>query len=321
MRRLSLCLVVAAAGLATAPNALADGGPIFATQGGAGVASHAHPGIHYVALPDERGGTLLETLLRGAVYPGPRFAGSWGIPTIGNSYTAGGTGLSQDDRILVLASTSGPYAKRSKFLIVDLRHFKQTRTVALPGSFSFDALSPDASRMYLIQYTSAGDLSHYIVRDYDLRTDRLLPGKIVDRSEHEESMAGSAVSRATSANGRWVYTLYQKPSGELFIHALDTVGAAAHCIDLPEHRGSSDIVLSLRNGGRTLAAHWSSGRPWLDVAVGSWRISYPGGAFPWAWLGAGLGGGLALLSAAGLFLRRRRGEGIEERARQELGLA
>src|SRR5207237_8597983 len=140
----------------------------------------------------------------------------------------------------------------------------------LRGSCSFDALSPDASRMYLIEYASPGDESHYIVRAYDLRTDRLLPGKIADRSEHEESMAGSPMTRTTSADGRWVYTLYQKPSGEAFIHALDTVGGVAHCVDLPENSALSTIVLSLRDGGRTLAADSRSGRPWLDVAVGSW---------------------------------------------------
>jgi MYXO-CTERM domain-containing protein len=132
-------------------------------------------------------------------------------------------------------------------------------------------------------------------------------------------MAGYAMTRTTSADGRWVYTLYQKPSGEPFVHALDTVGAAAYCIDLPKNRGLYNIVLSLRNGGRTLAAHWRSGRPWLNVSVGTWRISYPSSGFPWA--GAGIGGALALLAAGALLLRRRRREELHEHARQELGLA
>src|SRR6185437_3894935 len=120
-------------------------------------------------------------------------------------------GLSRDGRTLVLASPAGPYASPSKFLVVDPVHTKVLRTIVLHGSFTLDALSPDASRMYLIQYTSGtNDLTHYIVRDYDMRTNRLLPGKIADRSEDEETMAGYAQTRATSADGRWVYTLYQK---------------------------------------------------------------------------------------------------------------
>jgi hypothetical protein len=321
MRRFVLCLVVVVGALVAAPTALADG-PVYVTQSGSGVASHDGT-FHYVTVPDGKAGTLLEKVFvpHGEVYVVTRVPGSWGIATIGNGYVTG-QGLSRDGRTLVLASPSGPYASPSKFLVVDPIHTKVLRTIVLHGSFTLDALSPDASRMYLIQYTSGtNDLTHYIVRGYDMRTNRLLPGKIADRSEHEETMAGYAQTRTTSADGRWVYTLYQKPSGEPFIHALDTVGAAAYCIDLPSNRALYNIVLSLGNGGRTLAAHWRSGRPWLTVATGSWRISYRDGGFPWAWVGAGIGGGLALLAAGALVLRRRRGQELQEHAGQELGLA
>jgi hypothetical protein len=129
------------------------------------------------------------------------------------------------------------------------------------------------------------------------------------------------MSRATSASGRWVYTLYQKPSGEGFIHALDTVGASSYCIDLPANRSLYNIVLSLDNGGRTLAVHWRSGRPWLNVAFGTWRISFPRAAFPWAWVGAVIGATVALFAAGALLLRRRRRQELEQHAGQELGLA
>jgi hypothetical protein len=322
MRRLLLCLAVAVAASAAAPAALAAGGPIFATQGGTGVASHSTTRLHYVAVSDGRDATLLETIdvANGGVFGWVRLPGSWGIPAIGNGYPIG-QGLSRDDRTLVLESPGAPSAARSKFLVVDARRMKAIRTIVLKGTFSFDALSPDGSRMYLIQYAAAGNLNHYIVRDYDLRTSRLLPGKIADRSEHEETMVGSPLARTTGADGRWVYTLYQKPSGEPFVHALDTVGAAAYCIDLPQNRSLYNIVLSLRDHGRTLAAHWRSGRPWLNVAVGTWRISYPSSNFPWAWAAGGIGGGLALLPAGALLLWRRRREEIQERPREELGLA
>jgi len=245
--------------------------------------------------------------------------GLWGTPTLGAGAPIG-QGLSHDGRTLVLESLYGPSATRSRFLVVNLRRMRVERRITLRGQFSFDALSPDASRLYLIEYTSAGNLTHYIVRGYDMRTGRLTAGKIADRSEDEETMAGTPVTRTTSAEGRWVYTLYRKPSGEAFIHALDTVRGAAHCIDLPANRRLYDIVLSLRNGGRTLAARSRSGRPWLNIAVGSWRVSHPGG-FPWTWVGTGVGSGLVLLLAGGLVLRRRRGEELEDHLGQELGLA
>jgi len=251
MRRLALCLVAAVLALGATPVALAAGGPLFVSQGGTGVANH-HSGLHYVAVSDRAHGTLLETFDRAyGVFGWVRLHGSWGVPTIGNGYSTG-QGLSHDGRTLVLESLGGPFASPSRFLVVDARRMKPLRTIALDGSFSFDALSPDASTLYLIQYASAGDLSHYIVRAYDMRTSRLLPGKIADRSEDEKTMAGTAMTRTATADGRWVYTLYQKPSGEPFVHALDTVGAAAYCIDLPKNGALYNVALSLRDGGRVM---------------------------------------------------------------------
>jgi hypothetical protein len=325
MRRLLLGLAVAAGALVVAPAAFGDG-PLLVTQGGGGISSR--DGFHYVALPAGKGRTLVEKIdvAHARVFWWMQLDGSWGTPTVGNAGITG-QGLSRDGRTLVLASMSGPFASPSKFLIVDPHRMKILRIVALRGSFSFDALSPNGSRMYLIQYThtASNDLSQYIVRGYDMRKNRLLPGKIADRSEDEETMAGYAQTRTTSVDGRWVYTLYQKPSGEPFVHALDTVRAAAYCIDLPSSPATNqalyNLVLSLRNHGRTLAVHWRSGRPWLNVAVGSWKVSYPSAGFPWKWVGAGIGGGLALLTAGALLLRRRRRQELHEHARQELGLA
>jgi hypothetical protein len=325
MRRLSLCLAVAVTALAVAPSAFADG-PIYVTQGGAGVTSQ-NGAFHYVALSNGTGATLLVKVYTAgtAVYGSMTLPGSWGTALIGNGGEAG-QGLSRDGRTLVLESTSGPLGSSAKFLVVDPMHWKVLRRITLRGSFTFDTLSPDASKMYLIQYTASNDLTHYIVREYDLRTGRLLPGKIAARDEdrNESTMAGYALTRTTSANGRWVYTLYQKPSGMPFVHALDTVGGVAHCIDLPwSKRGDLyNVVLSLRNDDRTLAVHWRSGRPLLNVAVGSWQISEAGGGgFPWAWMGFTIGGALALLAAGALLLWRRRNKEVEQHARQELGLA
>ena len=321
MRRLSLCLTVAVGALVLAPVALADG-PVQVGQGGSGVAGHDGT-FHYVTVPDGTGGTVLETIeSTGEVSRWMTLPGSWGIPTIGNGREAG-QGLSRDGRVLILESAYGPSSSPSKFLVVDPGRARVLRTITVRGSFSFDALSPNASRMYLIQYEygNSGDLTDYVVRGYDMRTNKLMPGRIADRAEGEKTMAGYAMTRTTSADGRWVYTLYQKPSGEPFVHALDTVGASSYCIDLPANRSLYNIVLSMRDHDRTLAVHWRSGRPWLNVAVGSWRISYPSAGFPWVWVAAAIGGCLALLSAGVLLLRRRLREEVEQHAGQELGLA
>jgi hypothetical protein len=329
MRRLSLCLAAAVAALVFVPSAFGDGGPFLVTQGGQGVATR-DGAFHYVAVPDGAHSTLLEKLevANGQVNYWIPLKGSWGVPTLGTNSLLG-QGLPWSGRTLVLTEPPG-YWSPSRFLLVDLKRLRAVRTITLHGFFSFDALSPDGSRMYLIQYTHGrtGNLTHYTVRAYDLRTSRLLPGKIAARDEdgNEPTMAGYPVTRTTSTGGRWVFTLYQKPSGMPFIHALDTVAGVAHCIDLPwskSNNGVYNLVLSLRNHDRTLAVNWRSGRPLLTVAVGSWEVSEAGSAFPWAWVGGGIGGALAILAAAGavLLLRRRRGQEVEERSRHELGLA
>jgi hypothetical protein len=318
MRRLLLYFAAVLVAVIVVPAALADGGPLTVVSGGGGVVDGT---TRYVPVDDPLSGDteLLAISTRdGTELNQLGLVGEWGLP-----YTsAGAEGLSHDGKTLVLADSQAGFVSPSTFLVVNPRRMKLVRTIMLRGYFSFDALSPNGSRIYLIQYThgASQDLTHYIVRGYDLRRNRLMPGRIVDRSEHEESMAGSPVTRTTSADGRWVYTLYQKPSGEQFIHALDTVGVAAYCVDLPENLGLFG-VLSLRKDDQTLAVSERSGRRRLDVAVGSWRISYPRGSFPWAWVGGGIGGGVALLGVCASLLRRRRSEELEEDAGEELGFA
>jgi len=70
------------------------------------------------------------------------------------------------------------------------------------------ALSPDGATLYLIQYTSRRDPTRYEVRAYDLPRDRLRPGAIVDPREPDERMRGFPITRSTSRDGRWAYTLY-----------------------------------------------------------------------------------------------------------------
>jgi hypothetical protein len=67
-------------------------------------------------------------------------------------------------------------------------------------------------------------------------------------------MTGVPINRVMSADGRWAYTLYLRPSGVPFVHALDTTARRAVCIDLPS-LSNLDVgngQLELRQGGATL---------------------------------------------------------------------
>lgn len=184
-----------------------------------------------------------------------RFSGAYGIPAVTSTGLAGG--LSPDGRLLVLAEPPNYQGlrERSRFLVISTDRLSPVGTIVLRGEFGFDALSPDGRTLYLIQHASSNDLVSYVVRAYDLRARRLLPGAIVDKREASEAMRGYPVARATSNRGSWVYTLYHRGSGKPFIHALNAARRTAFCIDLPWDTSTDDVWrarLELADGGRQL---------------------------------------------------------------------
>ena len=101
-------------------------------------------------------------------------------------------------------------------------------------------MSPDGRWLYLIQYTSPDDPLQYRVRALDSRSGRLDPKPIVDPREPGEAMNGHPLTRATSPDGRWAYTLYDGTEHP-FVHALDTANRSARCIDLDWLHGRKDL--------------------------------------------------------------------------------
>jgi hypothetical protein len=311
LRRLLLPLALVA--LVAAPTAFADGAsapvaarPLLAPGGK----------IRYNVLANGRSTTVNASRLNGVVIRWRDIRGRWNIPGVTTDGAAGG--LSADGRTLVLMRLQTvPFPKRSVFQVVRTRDLAPLQRVVLKGNFAFDALSPDGSRLYLIQHVSQHELSRYVVRAYALDRHRLLPGAIADKAQRGWVMAGYPVRRVTSADGRWVYTFYVRSNAYSFVHALDSVRGVAHCIGIP-WKGAQDTLwmlrLSLRDGGRTLRVSWPSGREYLTITVGSWRISHPGAAvparsgsgsgFPWWILGVAGAGTLLLLTAFGLARRR-----------------
>jgi len=308
-------------GLVAAPAALGDGVMPYAAQGGYGVlapaAGHLGP-TRYVAVgTTTTSSTALEAIdaRDGSVQNYIDLPGNWGVPFV--TWSAGGAGLSTDGKTLVLGDVATSYPRpTSRFLVLGVPSLRARETIELKGDFAFDALSPDASRLYLIQHVDETNMARYVVRAYDLGARRLLPGRIADRTQRSWVMQGSPMARAESGDGRWVYTLYSNPGGYPFVHALDTVRGVAHCVGLPWHGGQNgfyNLRLSLRDGGRTLAVHWLSGRRWLAVDTADWRVSpdRPGsGVWPFAALAAAVGA--ATLVGLAVLRRRRRRQELEQ---------
>lgn len=231
----------ALAGAATAALALAilagpaaaDGLPLPVEESPSGVASPDGASRYLAVTLGDHTAILAQDARSGAVSSRSDLAGRFGIPLVAYDATAGG--LSADGRTLVLIKPRNGFPRRATTFAVystARRSLRLRRILRLRGDFSYDALSRDGRSLFLINYISRTDPTKYRVRVYDLARGRLDPKAIVDPREAPDEMNGLPLSRATSRDGRWAYTLYQRAGGEPFIHALDTRDRKAVCIDL-----------------------------------------------------------------------------------------
>jgi hypothetical protein len=175
-----------------------------------------------------------------------RLKGAFGVPAV--TLNGEGGGLSFDGKLLVLAEPPNYQVlkQKSRFVLLRTSSLGVARTVTLKGDFGYDALSPDGRTLYLLEHRSLRG-PEYAVRAYDVPTGRLLKRVIVDKRTPDEKMNGYPVARTSSAAGDWVYTLYNKTSGELFVHALNTKGRYAFCVDFAwAGGGDNDSVWQLR---------------------------------------------------------------------------
>jgi hypothetical protein len=329
------CLPVAADG------ASGKGAGMMAAPGG--VTSAGSP-YRYIAIHPSVAGapTLVErTILDGGnVDRWWYLRGHYYVPAV--AYDGTGGGLSAEGGTLVLTRFTRSYPpRRSRFAVLNtntyLRHPLRSgeqrprhavSRFSLPGFYSFDAISPDGERLYLIHYLSSRGPADYEVRAFDLPSGRLLPDPVVDPKEAEEQMQGLPITRAMSPDGRWAYTLYDGNGKEPFLHALDTVGGRAVCVDLPQltdRRNLFLLKLSIDPGGRRLVVRSDSAvqdrprsRPLLTIDTRSFAVRRPapvaaassGDTVPWVPIGIAAG----VLAAALIWIIARRERMADHRA-------
>jgi DNA-binding beta-propeller fold protein YncE len=291
------------------PFAAADGLPVVGETRAAELT--APGGFARYATVEEGGGTVVLRLERegGRVFASGYLPGKFTIPVV--AYDGSPAGISPDGGTLVLIRPRATFPRaRTTFAILDGWNLRVRSVTTLRGDFSFDAVSPGGSTLYFIEYLSPDDQTEYAVRAFDTRAGELVREPIVDRTEPDEDMGGNPLSRATSPDGRWAYTLYDGAGSAPFVHALDTVRREAHCIDLDSLAGRGDLPdLRLRIGNGSLAVLSATGRvAVIDTAsfqvVKAGHGSSAGKNGPWAAIGVLV----ALLAATGvaLIVRRRR---------------
>lgn len=322
--RLLLCAVACGA-LALVPAANAAGPPLPSPA--SGKAGAVVPGGRERLVARRAGRDTVVSALRRSdrtVLRSQRIRGRWSVPAVTLDNRT--TGLSADGRTLVLARPTRVFPTTStRLAVLDARRLQVRRHVLLHGFFTIDAISPDGRRVFLLQYGE--DVLDYRVRALDTTTGRLAARDIVDPREPGEQMGGLAMTRVMSRDGRWAYTLYGGGE-ETFIHALDTEGQTAACIDLDMLPPQSDLArvrlgmspdgrrVDVQDGGRQVAtvdartfhvSDWTAAPTTAAAPVPPRRDdaqTADAGGFPWAALA--LVAAAAGLSALAVAIARRR---------------
>ena len=329
MKALALSLTALAI---AAPAAGADGLPLPVDGSDNATVANRDGPVRYGAVTTGRKTTVLKIAANGGQIVNSRgVSGTFGVPIVAYDGTAGG--LSADGTTLALIEPREGFPRETtSFRIVDTGSLRTREEIELQGDFSFDAVSPDGARLYLVHYKSPRDPLDYEVQAYDIERGKL-SNPIVDPDEPGERMAGFPVARQTSPDGRWAYTLYSG-GHETFIHALDTTGLTAQCIDLEDVNPTDISLLNLNlepaSGELTVM---DRGTPVAIVDPETFEVSDPPPVpvaestaepeaehTPWAaW--ATIGGGLVLVGGLGVLLwrrRRRPGPAVDEEALERL---
>jgi hypothetical protein len=315
---LSTSVLVAALAATFAATASADGLPVLGIDvGSTGVASSSGA-YRYVTIP-AASRTIVERVAQrgGQILAWRSLRGVFTIPAVAYDGSAGG--LSADGATLVLIEPRASFPRATtKLLLLSGDRLRARRLVTLQGDFSFDAIAPNGSWLYVIHYLSPTDPTRYRVQAFDVVRGRLLAKPIVDPREPGDKMRGNPLSRAMSADGRWAYTLYDGGGGPPFVHALDTVARSAHCIDLDGIAAGTNLWqlrLGIESDGKHLVVRdGATANVLIDLRTlsiarvkGGAAAGRARHATPPLLLGAG-GAALLALAAGVITARRRRGQ-------------
>ncbi len=264
MRLTRLIGIVSIAAAAMATCASADG----PTAGGTANEAFSPDGrSSYIAVPHRNKSTTLQFWRDARRIRAVKLQGYFGFPIVAADGTS--EGASRDGKTLVLTTGLG------HFRVLDAHTLRLQEVVKLSRQFSYDALSPHARTLYLIQHVASPNSNRYYVRAYDLQRHRLLKKPIFDTREKWSLMSGMPVTRATSRSGRWVYTLYTRPGGKPFVHSLDSVHRKAVCVDLPWMHDQNQLFggkLQLSRDERKLRLRSGSGSVWT-IDTRTFRVS------------------------------------------------
>jgi hypothetical protein len=275
--KLRFCIAALLATFIVPTAAWADGLPVLNVDVGSSGVTAPGLNVRYVTIPAVRNTLVGMIAVNGGKVVRTRLLhGTFTVPAVAYDGSAGG--LSADGSTLVLISPRQGFPRaKTTFKLLEATLLRPKKTLTLQGDFSFDALSPDGRWIYLIEYTSPVDPLKYEVRVLDAATGKLQPQPIVDPRDPGEKMNGDPLTRTSSPDGRWAYTLYSGTEHP-FVHALDTVARDARCVDLDSLTGRKDLPslrLSLGSGGRDLSVQAPGGEQLAVVDTQTFETAIP----------------------------------------------
>jgi hypothetical protein len=275
--KLRFCIAALLATFIVPTAAWADGLPVLNVDVGSSGVTAPGLNVRYVTIPAVRNTLVGMIAVNGGKVVRTRLLhGTFTVPAVAYDGSAGG--LSADGSTLVLISPRQGFPRaKTTFKLLEATLLRPKKTLTLQGDFSFDALSPDGRWIYLIEYTSPVDPLKYQVRVLDAATGKLQPQPIVDPRDPGEKMNGDPLTRTSSPDGRWAYTLYSGTEHP-FVHALDTVARDARCVDLDSLTGRNDLPslrLSLGSDGRDLSVQAPGGEQLAVVDTQTFETAIP----------------------------------------------
>ena len=230
-------------------------GTTLSTSLPTGLFSQDHQHI-YTAIPQNGHTTIMITNTQGSIAVRTfTIAGTYS--TASSDYTK--SVLSANGRWLALRQLEQT-GTMTTFALVDTQKGTLAKTFTAQGDFDLDAVSPDGSRVFLLErlHDTTG---HYYVRRYDVSSNQLFQGIIADKSEiNDPRMLGSGLTRQMAQDGSRAYTLYTDARSNIaFVHILPLMSNfnGARCINLPAGKSSSLLsyyTLALSADGSLLYA-------------------------------------------------------------------
>ena len=224
--------------------------------------------VRYLTLPAGAGQSRGSPRNGGRVTRSALLRGHFTVPAVALDGTA--TGLSADGRTLVLirprrGSRSARTHPRDPRRRAAARAARSSRC---DGDFSFDAISPDGRLALPGPVRPAAIRPATPCAPTTSARGRLCPDPIVDPREPGEAMRGFPLTRATSPDGRWAYTLYDGGGKHPFVHALDTARPTA-ALHRPRRadraQDLSDLRLSLDADRQSLNVVAAGARCWRSA--------------------------------------------------------